>query len=52
MIRFACAAALVALTALSSSAAAQEYRNRGDLDSLYCDDHGDLVADTPKTPRN
>ena len=37
------------LFALSSSAAnAAECMNRGDLDARFCDDNGDLVADTPK----
>lgn len=26
-------------------------KNRGDLDSQYCDDNGDLVADVPKDPK-
>ena len=26
-------------------------KNRGDLDSQYCDDNNDLVADTPKDPK-
>jgi phosphonate transport system substrate-binding protein len=48
MIQIARALAVVALAAVSSSAIAQECKNRGDLDPLYCDDNGDLVADTPK----
>jgi phosphonate transport system substrate-binding protein len=32
-------------------ASAQECRNRGQLDTLYCDDNNDLVADTPSDPR-
>ena len=33
-------------------AAAQDAcKNRGDLDTQYCDDNGDLVADTPKDPK-
>ena len=32
---------------VGTSAAAQDCKNRGDLDSRYCDDNGDLVADTP-----
>ena len=35
----------------SSPAAAQECRNRGQLDTLYCDDNNDLVADAPTDPR-
>jgi phosphonate transport system substrate-binding protein len=35
--------------AFSSSALAQDAcKSRGDLDPQYCDDNGDLVADTPK----
>src|SRR3954463_2507771 len=34
-----------------STASAQECRNRGQLDTLYCDDDNDLVADTPTDPR-
>ncbi|MBI2978970.1 MAG: phosphate/phosphite/phosphonate ABC transporter substrate-binding protein, partial [Rhodospirillales bacterium] len=29
-------------------ASGAECKNRGDLDARYCDDNGDLVADTPK----
>ncbi len=35
----------------SGSADAQECRNRGQLDTLYCDDNNDLVADAPTDPR-
>jgi phosphonate transport system substrate-binding protein len=45
----------VALTAVLGSLApeaalaqADQCRNRGQLDALYCDDDGDLVADAPK----
>ena len=34
-----------------STASAQECRNRGQLDTLYCDDDNDLVADTPSDAR-
>jgi len=34
----------------SSTAMAQECPNRGDLDSIYCDSNGDMVADTPTDP--
>jgi phosphonate transport system substrate-binding protein len=40
-------AVLLAGPALAQS----ECRNRGDLDTLYCDDNGDLVADTPTDPK-
>lgn len=36
-----------ALCAFGNFANAAECKNRGDLDSRYCDDNGDLVADTP-----
>ena len=32
---------------ISSPVTAADCKNRGDLDSRYCDDNGDLVADTP-----
>jgi phosphonate transport system substrate-binding protein len=35
----------------SSAATAQECKNRGQLDTLYCDDNDDLVADAPTDPR-
>lgn len=39
--------ALAATCLIGTSAMAAECKNRGDLDSRYCDDNGDLVADTP-----
>ena len=36
----------LALT-MTGSASAADCSNRGDLDKRYCDDNGDLVADTP-----
>ena len=41
------ALALIATSLFGSGAMAAECKNRGDLDSRYCDDNGDLVADTP-----
>ncbi len=45
---------IVALAALSMAAApaaaADQCKNRGDLDIRYCDEDGDLLADTPKSP--
>src|SRR3954470_1601834 len=38
-------------TLASGSAAAQDCRNRGQLDALYCDENNDLVADAPTDPR-
>ena len=51
MIRFVRGLALAFAAVFALSAAAQECKNRGDLDELYCDDNGDLVADTPKDPK-
>ena len=36
---------------LSLNAVADDCKNRGDLDVRYCDDDGDLVADTPTDPK-
>lgn len=35
---------------VSPDALAQQCSNRGDLDTLYCDENKDLVADTPTDP--
>ena len=44
-------ALLAALVALPFSAWAQDScANRGQLDTLYCDENRDLVADAPKDP--
>ena len=45
------AAALAAALTLPFGASAQECKNRGDLDPMYCDENADLVADTPKDPK-
>jgi phosphonate transport system substrate-binding protein len=45
------AAALAACAIVSLGAYAQECRHRGDLDALYCDEDGDMVADPPKDPK-
>lgn len=43
--------ALFAIFSASPAAYAQdECKNRGDLDTMYCDANGDLVADTPTDP--
>ena len=44
--------ALTLLAMNSSPAVAADCKNRGDLDARYCDDNGDLVADTPKDAGN
>jgi phosphonate transport system substrate-binding protein len=52
--RLACAIfSLITASVLASgsTAAAQDCRNRGQLDTLYCDDNNDLIADTPSDPR-
>src|SRR3954468_807134 len=53
--RWIASAALMLIMALvlvgGSPASAQECRNRGQLDTLYCDDNNDLVADSPADPR-
>jgi phosphonate transport system substrate-binding protein len=51
-LRAAAVAAIMGLAlAAGSTAFAQECKHRGQLDTLYCDDNGDLVADTPTDPR-
>jgi phosphonate transport system substrate-binding protein len=53
-VRWLVPAALLALTApmlATGPAAAQECRSRGQLDTLYCDENNDLVADAPTDPR-
>jgi phosphonate transport system substrate-binding protein len=44
---------LAVVPALTGAALAQadDCKNRGQLDTLYCDDDGDLVADAPKDPK-
>lgn len=44
----ALALALAIATGAGPAAAAEDCRSRGSLDSLYCDENGDLVADLPK----
>ena len=41
----------LAIFGLAAAAQAQDCRSRGDLDAMYCDENGDLVADTPKDPK-
>ena len=36
---------------IASTAVAQECKNRGQLDALYCDENNDLVADAPTDPK-
>src|SRR5262245_28017720 len=51
-----CSLALVVAIAAWSlaggrTAGAEECKNRGQLDALYCDDNNDLVADVPTDPK-
>jgi phosphonate transport system substrate-binding protein len=39
------------MVASSTTAIAQDCKNRGQLDTLYCDDNNDLVADVPTDPK-
>lgn len=41
---------LILLSAFVVPVAADDCKNRGDLDVRYCDEDGDLLADTPKDP--
>ncbi len=45
-------ATLAAFVADAAFAQADACKNRGQLDTLYCDDNNDLVADAPKDPKN
>ena len=44
-------AAVLMYAFAGSAIAADLCKNRGELDALYCDENGDLVADTPKDPK-
>src|SRR5262245_33303701 len=44
-------AAWIGFAAAPPPANAQDCKNRGQLDTLYCDDNNDLVADAPTDPR-
>jgi phosphonate transport system substrate-binding protein len=44
-------AVLLAFAASSPAAAQDTCSNRGQLDTLYCDENKDLVADAPKDPK-
>ncbi len=41
---------IILLFGFFSPSGAADCKNRGDLDSRYCDDNGDLLADTPADP--
>jgi phosphonate transport system substrate-binding protein len=46
------AAALAGAITSTAIAQTEDCKNRGQLDTLYCDEDRDLVADTPKDPKN
>lgn len=46
-----CALAALLLLPLPQAFAQDACKNRGDLDTQYCDENNDLVADTPKDPK-
>jgi phosphonate transport system substrate-binding protein len=41
----------IVMVNVASTAHAQECKSRGQLDTLYCDENNDLVADAPTDPR-
>ena len=41
-------AALTTFLQAAGNASAQECKARGDLDAIYCDESGNMVADAPK----
>ena len=43
---------VTALMVVSVAHAADDCKNRGTLDEMYCDENMDLVADTPKDPKD
>lgn len=43
---------MAVLFAVGTATAAEECKNRGTLDEMYCDDNMDLVADTPKNEKD
>jgi phosphonate transport system substrate-binding protein len=48
---FARFAALAFVLSLACAASADECKHRGQLDTLYCDEDNDLVADVPSDPK-
>lgn len=44
-------AAILGFGVAVSAYSADACKNRGELDAQYCDENGDLVADTPKDPK-
>jgi len=49
--RFAFATAIGSLAMSTALAQTDACKNRSQLDTLYCDENGDLVADAPKDPK-
>ncbi len=45
------AALAITLASLAAFAQADDCKNRGQLDTLYCDENKDLVADAPRDPK-
>lgn len=43
---------MVACSFAATFAAAEDCKNRGTLDEMYCDENNDLVADAPKDPKD
>ena len=43
---------LAACSFLATAAFGDDCKNRGTLDEMYCDENSDLVADTPKDPKD
>jgi phosphonate transport system substrate-binding protein len=48
----AAAIAAISLFTTTGAAAQDSCKNRGQLDTMYCDENNDLVADAPKDPKN
>ena len=48
---FALGAIVAVLAASAAFAQGDVCKNRGQLDTLYCDEDGDLIADVPKDPK-
>ena len=44
--------ATMSVLSVNAALAQDTCKNRGQLDTLYCDDNNDLVADAPKDPKN
>jgi phosphonate transport system substrate-binding protein len=50
LVRVVCAWVLIAASA-ATYAQGDDCKNRGQLDTMYCDENKDLVADSPKDPK-